>query len=285
MNPKAVIFANGATYNDETFKVYLMELEGKNVKLCGASHGAEYGIGEKWCFFSEYEMGDIFYTWGWTRKENTPCEFRAMPLNKMVGRTFRKASKEDDILYINYTFLKNISREEKCEILYDEYREQEQEFVAALSPKIKKQMRFRMYMYEYGWHVRDRWEKEIDGLRFDHYKDFYDSMDNARLLVISYCSTTIGEALCANKPLLLRIEQNCIDENALNDLNELQQVGILVYTYDELRIQLETIVDDVEGWWNEPERQAVVKRIRDKYAYMPENAKELWVDEICSWLH
>ncbi len=281
--PKAVFFANGATHSDETFKSYLMRTCSTNAKLCGIQHGGDYGITNKWCFISEYEMCDVFYTWGWERKKDS--KFKGMPLAKLVGHDFSDPFTNEDILYINYSYMKNISREDKSELTYDTDLENELEFFRMLPADIKKQMRIRIYMYEYGWHTKEKIREAGGGdLRIDTYRNFYDSLDNAKLLIISDWSTTIVEALFAGRPLIVRRDSMCIEDEAREDLALLKKAGILVETYDELLTRLQEVSNDVKKWWKEKERQNVINHIRKKYAYMPENAKQVWVDEICSWL-
>ena len=62
------------------------------------------------------------------------------------------------------------------------------------------------------------------------------------------------------------------------------RVGIIAETPEKLAALVNTIHNDVEGWWNEPERQKVVNKICNKYAYFPKNAKEIWIKKIMAYL-
>ena len=63
------------------------------------------------------------------------------------------------------------------------------------------------------------------------------------------------------------------------------RVGIIADTPETLAALVNHIHGNVENWWNEQERQLVVKKIRDKYAYFPENAKEIWVNKVTAYLN
>lgn len=281
MHPQAVVFANGATCNDELFKAYLMNIKNKNTLFCGIQHGGNYGIDCSWMLDSEYEMCDLFYTWGWENNKKT-CTFKPMPLVKLVNRSFRKTTTKSDILYVSYSFTKNIGRLDKNELMYDENLQSEKQFLFNLDLDIKSHMRIRMYMRDFGWGVRKDLENRDSDLRFDTISNFYESLDNAKLVILAEWSTTVVEALCANRPILVRRDSWCIEEDAQADLDDLERAGILVDSFEKLNQQLNNILPNLDKWWNETERQTIIKRICNKYAYMPANADKIWLKEIIS---
>lgn len=279
MEPDAVIYAAGGSYSDEVFKAYLMNIRRSCDRFCCIQHGGNYGIDALWGMRSEYEICDVFYTWGW-RKKDSCCMYKPMPAAKLMNRTLRGVKKGNRILYVSYAYAKNIYRIDKRELLFHLDRQKEQCFFRGLPEEIRKKMIVRLYANDYGWKIRQNLEKEIPDLNYDKISDFYSSLHQAELVVLSEWSTTILEALCADKPVLVRRDWNGIEKEALDDLKELERVGVLVRTFEELQDQLERIYMDIHTWWNEPQRQKVVKRIRRKYAYLPEQSKKIWINEI-----
>ena len=68
-------------------------------------------------------------------------------------------------------------------------------------------------------------------------------------------------------------------------MEDLINVGVVVTSWYALKVGLERIYRDIDGWWNEPERKKVVSRIRKKYAYLPQNAEKMWETEIMKYVN
>lgn len=280
LNPDAVIYANGGSYSDEVFKAYLMNIRKTDARFCCIQHGGNYGIDTLWTMQSEYEISDTFYTWGWKKGDTDSCVYRPMPAAKLMNQVLERVRDGKHILYVSYAYAKNIFRIDKRELNFDCDRQGQKLFLKKLPSEIRKKLIVRLYANDYGWQIRQDLETEIPDLIYDEISDFYSSLDQAELVVLSDWSTTILEALCADKPILVRRDLEGVETAALDDLKALERAGVLVQTFEELECRLERIYEDVSTWWNEPERQKTIKRIREKYAYMPETAKEIWSDEI-----
>lgn len=281
--PHAIFFASeGITY-DEIFKVYLMTMREKNVTFCGIQHGGNYGIDINWLMKNEYESCDIFYTWGWKIKKKYSCEFRPMPASKLLNSNLQYVKKGEYILYVSYNYSKYLSRIESREIFYHINQEQEIEFLSSLNNDIKKQLRVRLYPRDYGWNIRDNIADNVPDIIFDDTKDFYEALNHANFVILMDWSTTVLEALYANKPILVLRSLEDIEPDAFDDLHDLYKVGILVQTWEELKNQIESILCDITGWWQNSERQAVVNKIKSKYIFMPEDAKNRWFREILNY--
>lgn len=281
-NPKAVFYSdNGISYN-EVFKAYLMTIKQTGTLFCDIQHGGNYGIERFLDTQVEYEICDYFYTWGWQIEKNFPTQCRPMPAAKLLDKRLQHMETGDDILYVSYTPFKSGNILYKRFLLYDEERKSEIKFLRGLSNPLRQKLLVRLFPEDRRWHVRENIDCQVSGIRYDEEKEFYNSLKKVNLVVLMLWSTTILEALYAGKPILVLHDTCHAEDAALEDIRELERVGILVRTWEKLGLRLEEIYQNVNEWWNEPERQKVVKKIRDKYMYMPKNSREIWTDEILS---
>lgn len=281
-NPNVVFFANGGSY-DEVFKAYLMGIRHKKTIFCDIQHGGDYGIVRTPGMHCEYEMSDWLYTWGWAIEKNFPCHCKPMPAAKLLDKRLQNVKTGDKILYVSYTYPRRGHELYKRALIYDKDKKNEIEFLKGLSEPLKNRIIVRLFQSDFGWRVKDELDKQVTGLTYDDEKDFYVSLGKAKLVVLMVWSTTILEALYAGKPVLVLHYAGQAEESAIEDIKDLERVGILVQTWEKLGAQLEAIYQNVDQWWNDPERQKVVQRIRDKYTFMPQDAKKVWLDEILSF--
>lgn len=277
-NPKAVFFANSTSY-DEVFKAYLFSIKGKKTIFCDIQHGGNYGIERLPMMQSEYELCDYFYTWGW-REAGLPCKCKPMPAAKLLDKRLQNVKKGENILYVSYSFCRRNNLLYKRSLFYDQEKKSEIQFLKEISKPLRDKMIVRLYDIDCGWPVKEEIDKQAPGLRYDEEIDFYKSLEKAELVVLMLWSTTILEALYADKPVLVLHNTSYPEKGAIEDVRELERVGILVRTWDDLRSHLEDIYENVSEWWNKPERQKVIQKIREKYTFMPSNAKEIWINEI-----
>lgn len=207
-----------------------------------------------------------------------------MPAAKLMNRKLHRVKSENKILYINYVYPKYPIDLSMRTLFNDISMEEEIKFFSELDSSIKNSMVIRLYPDDYGWGFKDKLESKCTDLQYDHYKNFYDSLNQAKLVVLSDWSTTIVEALSVNKPIFV-LRNTDTEEYAKADMEDLINVGVVVTSWYALKVGLERIYRDIDGWWNEPERKKVVSRIRKKYAYLPQNAEKMWETEIMKYVN
>lgn len=279
--PNAVIYACGGTAYDEIFKTYLMMLKRKGkTQFYDVQHGGNYGIDKNHILTNELEISDYLYTWGWEIQKGFPCKCRPMPAAKLVNDRLRTVRRGNRILYISYSFSRHVVNLIRENIFYKQQKEAEIAFLGSLSNAVKEKLLIRLYETEFGWHIRRDIEEQVPGLQYDQETDFYKSLNQAHLVILMEWSTTILEALFTNKPVVVLRREGFTQPQAEKDLQALQDAGILVTDWQTLRERTEEVSRDIDAWWNDPGRQAVVRRIRHKYTYMPPDYKQVWLDEL-----
>lgn len=278
-----IYFSCEQTESDELFKIYLMQMKARGAKLLCIQHGGDYGIEKNMISHHEYSVCDEFITWGWRSEGIYSCGFKPMPAAKLLNQMLhsqRAGRKGEYILYVSYTLPKNISRFRGSEVLYENDREEEIQFLQSLPEYMIENMVVRPYMCDYGWNTAENIRNRIPKVNIDQTMRYYDALKNAKLVVAFNWSTTVIEALFENIPVIVRRRDFGIEDFARDDFMEMKDAGMIVSSFDELGTALQEIYKDIGGWWNEPKRQRTVRKIKNKYLYFPKNALELWEKEL-----
>lgn len=151
--------------------------------------------------------------------------------------------------------------------------------MSSISFRNKERMSVRLYPIDYGWNQRKQ-IKLIDGMLYDEEPSFQKLLSQADYVICSNWQTTFNEVLYSDRQCIFLRDLSFLQDEAKPDIEKLHNVGICCYTWEELRDRTEELYERWDEWWNEPQRQAVVSEIKRKYAWYPDNSKELWIQEI-----
>ena len=80
--------------------------------------------------------------------------------------------------------------------------------------------------------------------------------------------------------MLLDRQTSHFREEALENVRLMEEVGIIIYDCDEAAWLVNRIHENVQGWWNEPTRQRVVKKIREDYLSEVDDIDDWWIHEL-----
>lgn len=280
--PKA-IFSSIAWYYDETFKQWAAASAEAGTLLLGTSHGGAYG---GWANNPdenhETAIVDRYYSWGW---ERTDCAAQVIPFpaTKLVGREKIGASNQKaGILWvatINHRYLVQFPF---LPLYFQEYLAWQQRFAKTLSSGVLGAVRFRPHRIDNGWGVVQRLKEGIPNLNIETWDvPFQEGLVNCRLYVCDHMSTTYTEALAVNKPTILywSPQANKLKPEAQPYYDLLRKAGVLFDTPESAGNAVNQIYDDVETWWNDPERQNAVEIFCERFARNSPDAIELWATE------
>lgn len=290
IKPNAVIFESGVLLYDELFKIYLMKIDrNNNIKRISVQHGGNYGISSNPFLDWEFEFSDIFFTAGWNSYDSIidkNTEFVPMPFIKFF-RMEKQNSIRNKIIYISYWDSKYIHYHDKHDVDIVNIKKKELNGLKQLSKEVIKDFLYRGYPISDGWKFIDDIRNEVDGINIDEEKDYYKSIGRAKLIVCEVISTTFIEALHCGVPTIVIYDPNEMAFNVLtaakDDIEDMKKVGIIVGNIEGMSELINRIYMDIDGWWNEPERQEVVKRIKRKYAWFPDDARNIWINTIRSY--
>ena len=246
-------------------------------------------------------MNDTLYTWGaWANDIcDTSCKMRIAPSYRQHLLYDGKVKNTKYILFLGSWNEYNISSWHLYLSGHNGVHASmgsEIEFFKRLNVLAIKSILVRNYMIEFGYHFNDILHAEIPNLRIQNYlqSDYDENFDpiarndsfaqtllDCSLILVNEFETCFIEALYCEKPFVilfnkynlpLRVEE-------IPYFKMMEDVGLLFYDWNKAAELVNEIYDDISTWWLVPERQKVVKIIRDRYSIKVPDPKKWWYKE------
>ena len=269
-NPK-VIYTTNALYGNEGFTFWAAWHVAQGTKLVTSQHGGHYGV-LKWSAQETHEIkvADRYFTWGWEEKG----ESRAIPMpsGQLSSRTNGlKANPGGNILWVGmnsprYSYwLYSIPMGPQ---LIDYFIDQKR-FAEEASEDVRRLLLYRLFSVDFDWDQKKRLADLIPSVTlYEGPKSFYQQLNEARLCISTYNSTTYLETFAADFPTLLFWNPNHweVRPSAQPYFDELKEMEILHDTPESAASKLNTIYQDPLTWWQSPEIQKVRKRFCSRFA-------------------
>lgn len=280
----SAIFSANAWYYDESFKQWAAMSAEKGVTLLGTQHGGNYGI-QKNMPSEDHETAlvDYYYSWGWERADCV-AKVIPMPATKLAGRTEIGAdNSKKDILWAATSAPRYVVQLPFLPEHFQEYLAWQIKFAAALPQKMLTETRFRPHYENYKWGTVERLKDCFPNIRVESWAvPFQVSLENCRLYVCDHLSTTFAEALAANKPTVLfcNPRTNRLRPEAQPFFDLLKDGGILFDTPEAAASAVAAVYEDVETWWDAPERQKTIRVFCERFARTSPDAIALWSKEL-----
>jgi len=282
--PKVILSAI-SSYFDEHFKQWAAEASENGTIVVGLQHGGNYGS-DAFIRAMDHEIAvsDRFYSWGWNSAES-PSKIYPMPATKlMMRRRIGANNRKEGVLFAGTAFQRYLIRIEAINNqIFPDYIDWQFRFFASLPLEMQEQVRVRIFYRDYGWDMYQRWKERFPKVVIENWdKPFLKSLNNCRLFVCDHLSTVQAEALAADKPTIMywHPETVHLKQDVMPYYDELRLSGILYGTPEEAAEAVNSVYSDVEGWWNSPERQVVLKRFCDHFARKSVNAVNKWAVEL-----
>lgn len=281
-DPKGIFSAN-AWYFDEVFKQWAAASAEKGTLLIGTPHGGNYGSlaympGEN----HETAIVDRYYSWGWNR-EDCVAEVIPFPASKLVGREKYGASNlKNGILWAGTSSPRYLLQLSELPKYFQEYLSWHRRFANTLLEEVMANVRFRPHYEDYSWGIVERLRECVTNIKIESWDvPFQESLINCRLYVCDHLSTTFAEALSANRPTILfwNPQANELRPDAQPYYDLLRKNGILYDSPESAGLAVNKVYDDVEAWWNNPERQNAVETFCKQFARNSPDAIDLWTAE------
>lgn len=280
------IFSANNWYFDEMFKRWAAESSELGTWLLGTPHGGSYG-GLLNMLSEDHETAivDRYYSWGWERQD---CYAKIIPLpaSKLAGRKKIDAdNSKNGVLWAGTITSRYLLQFPALPIQFSSYLDWQKRFVQTLTPQTFKHTRFRPHREDGGWGVISRLRDSCPNLEVETWDvPFQESLRSCRLYVCDHFSTTFAEALAANKPTILFWDPkaNALRPEAQSFYDLLRAQGILFDTPEAAAVAVNRVYDDVEAWWNEPERQKALQLFCHQFARNTPDALALWQAEFAA---
>lgn len=265
--PEAIITGLGGLW-DQQFAVWSAECQFRGTSIIGLQHGGTYG--ERAYSTSERherQISDRYITWGWHENEKTI----PLPAARLAAiPRFRKSGK-GPILWVGTSDSRYVYQLGPRPVgpQYREYFRDQVRFASALSSRSSKDVLFRPYPTDFGWKNQPGLGLEVPVAIDDFSETFWERLKHSRLVVIDHPgSTTFLEALTVGRPAICfgRSEVFDIRGAARPFFDRLSRVSVFHECPEAAADLVNTISDDIDGWWNEPDRQSAVSEFRGNFA-------------------
>lgn len=261
------IFTSNNFDTDEIFKAWTGSKVEEGVPYFAGQHGNNYGTllgSQNW---PELVTCDRFFTWGWTN--GSPRNIPAFVL-KTAGCKQKCRAPSGGLLLIEVCVPHRISSWDGY-FEFGIYQEEQFRFVAALPAAIQQKLtvRFHSEYRKHKWSDEQRWRDRSPHTRIETgASNIWDLIGQSRLVVHSYDSTGILEALALNIPML------CFWHGGLDHLlpsakpyyELLRSAGILADTPEQAGQLVALRWDNVSEWWLSKKVQDARKSFCEQYA-------------------
>ncbi len=280
-----IIFSSNSWYFDELFKHWAARCAENGGLILGTQHGGCYGtLASKLAEDHETEISDYYYSWGWERS-NCRALVIPMPATSFCGvKKIGANNRKNGILWAVTTEPRYLIEFPRLPLHLPEYFQRQARFLTLLPSNLLKELRFRAHYEEHGWNVIARLKKFDPNLVVESWSiPFLNSLRNCRLYVCDHLSTTYAQALALNKPTILFFyeeQTTLLNSEAKPYFELLRKAGILYDTPEAAAIAVAIAYEDVEQWWNAPERQKAVQSFCYRYARTSPGSIEKWNAEL-----
>lgn len=286
-----IVTAHAYSYN-EGFRFWAASQINQGAKLVSVQHGGGFGIQYRNdALVHECRVVDHYCTSGWTSEQAT-CTV-PMPIPKLAAAKRSLAwSREGSVLWIWMLMLPYPNNLTVRTIKEDtaEYLESQLRFGHALDFAVRQRVTTRLYPLGNHWGKPNResvWgehslvRREFPEMLADDGKFSLEAaVKNSRLLVITYNSTILLEAMVANIPFVMFWNPdhaaNRLSDEAIPVFEELRKCGVLHLSPESAAKLVNERFADVEGWWMGAEIQRARSEFCRKFAITQDNWLDAW---------
>lgn len=264
-----VMFTSNAFDTNDNYKLYAIAQMRRGAKHVVGQHGNNYGTHVAASPSIEERTSDAFITWGRRLASDTSKAITGFVLKNPRGKKIAGDPNGKGIL----VQLHRSEDYEPWDVYHDYamYFSTQLAFVAALDSRIRKLLQVRLHSAEarMGWNEKEKWEDKFPGLEIVSPRvSFAKNMVESRILIFSYDSTGILEALSTNFPFVAFWEgglEHLVD-SAKTDYQALIDAKILHMDAYSAALHINSVWNDVQSWWNSPGVQNARKSFSEKYA-------------------
>ena len=264
-----VIFTANRHLYDDVFNYWAAHAAEMGSKIVLAQHGGQFGISEFPSFSErhELEISNRYLTWGWKSSQNSYPGF-ALTINnskKIVPKNYGNLLVVTDELW---KYPRSIFTDLSIKSGYLEHLANT---ISSFQPQIQTEVLLRIHHAEAqsGAPQRDWWIKNLPSIAHDNEKlSFQEMLPKSRLVLIAHNGTSIPEAIALHAPTIITWSDSYmrVRQSAEAVFESLEKVGIFHRTSESAASFINSIWDDVDGWWNSQPTLDARKQFTDQYA-------------------
>jgi putative transferase (TIGR04331 family) len=268
-NPQ-IIYTSTGYHCDEIFKLYAANKIEKGSRYIVGQHGAQFHKNN----FIElgYDRSHAFYSWGSFKKNKCVSLFNLKNIG--LGK-IEKTSKNKKIFF----FMPKMSRSRKR--LYDDYGQMIRDNISIekilnnLNDDIKSLCILKLYPNENNSNELEN--KILNEIIFDKHQYLIDRTTSTlgifkkSKLILNYSDgTSFLETISNDIPTIIFLRDlNWIADDSKKDYEKLLEGKILFHDEKLMSKHINTIYNDIESWWNDPEIKKIRINFKHKYSQKP----------------
>lgn len=256
----------------------------KGAKIIGCQHGCGYGQSEfSYCEFIERSFSDYYITWGWHDCFYPKSQILALPQPNLSRLMNRHKPKLDLAIWASNTIQRHVYRIASYPIMPDMiplYFSYKRRFAASLNSDVRHFIVYRPSPYDYGWFEEEKNLLKGYNIRIEYSGTLPVLLQKVKLYICDHLSTSCMEALVANTPAVFFWDYElCRErEDAKPAFDLLRKAGILFHNPIDAANKVNSIWDDVQGWWMETERQEARLKFMEKFCRADTQWQERWIE-------
>jgi putative transferase (TIGR04331 family) len=266
--PRSVFTANRHIY-DDAFNIWVAEMTERGSKLVLAQHGGYFGASRFASFAERHELSvaDRYLTWGWS---SSPVCTKAFVLTQAGVKPRKKARGTNLVVVTDHvwshprSFFLDLAES-------GNYLSFMAQIIHLLDASVKSTTLLRIH------HGHDEtgspqdvwWNDHAPNIKQDDGKvPFSTLLPGAKLILTSHNGTTFPETISAGIPTIIAWDESFVALRPETEhvFHSLEQAGVFHRTPESAASFINSIWDDVDGWWSSPATLEARKHFTDQYA-------------------
>jgi len=256
----------------------------KGAKIIACQHGSGYGQYENnSCEVVERSFSDYYITWGWSDHRYPKAQTLPLPQPNLSRLMNKHQPKFDIVIWASNASPRHVYRFGPYPImpemipLYFSYKRR---FAASLDSDIRNFMVYRPECYDYGWFEEEKNLLEEHNIRIEYSGTLPALLQKVKLYICDNLSTSCMEALVANTPSVFFWDYElCRErEDAKPTFDLLRKAGILFHDPIDAANKVNSVWEDVQGWWMEPKRQEARLKFMKIFCLADSQWQERWIE-------
>ena len=266
-------------------------------------HGGGYSVTCD-AYKKEAFLNDVFYGWG-----NWVSDVTDSNKNFEIGPSYRnhllydcKVKSKKYILWLGTCIIYYKIGIESYFAGTDKIHEYINAVVAffkAVDEKSLKSILVRNYWLDFGYHLDQILRDEIPNINIQGYlqKDYNENANfvarnnsfqktllDCSLIIVDEVATGFLEALYCEKPFIVLFNKlgYPLRNEEIPYFKMMEDTGLFFYDWNKAAALVNKIHDDIDSWWNDAERQRVVKIVKQRYSCSVPDPKKWWFKEFMS---
>jgi len=275
---KKVCLASSGNYQDEQlFELALAKDYG--TKVISMEEGADGAPKINGFLRFTLDPYDAFVSWGWQSNNKSKSKIFVTSSSRLSKLLNIHMERFDKILYLTYYLNVNFSFYNSMIIHNPKYLENKKRFIYELS-NTKSAENLVVKTHQFSKRINGEEDKiymKQWGINYSLHNNPKLTVSSCALLYVDYLSTAIYEALVANTPMII-----CIDEDVTIPSSDLKEIfddftilGVVFKTPQEAAIKINEIFLDREKFWH----QESIQKVRHKFIDMLARTNKNWFSE------